>query len=220
MDEMELIKKELDIQISSLEARLTTAKKQKEVLEIIDSLKSVYNSTLGYKTIFFDQNISREGMDEFISLLDSSEYLIGTSTGGNFYSNKGKKEHVYYKYYLTLGQGTLMTLTFRESQYSGYEGISKKITDKMKESAISCKVYKSQEEIYVKLTDGYVDKYKFLSFVKQDGDNIEYGPTCNFSEYMLFNNKKLSEVLTPVSIDNLANRYFDKLHQLNGQKQK
>ena len=219
MDEMELIKKELDIQIRSLEARLTTAKKQKEVLEIIDSLKSVYNSTLGYKTIFFDQNISREGMDEFISLLDSSEYLIGTSTGGNFYSNKGKKEHVYYKYYLTLGQGTLMKLTFRESQYSGYEGISKKITDKMKESAISCKVYKSQEEIYVKLTDAY-DKYKFLSFVKQDDDIIEYSPTYNISEYMLFNNKKLSEVLTPVSIDNLANRYFDKLHQLNGQKQK
>ena len=42
----------------------------------------------------------------------------------------------------------------------------------MKESAISCKVYKSQEEIYVKLTDAY-DKYKFLSFVKQDDDIIE-----------------------------------------------
>ena len=89
----------------------------------------------------------------------------------------------------------------------------------MKESAISCKVYKSQEEIYVKLTDAY-DKYKFLSFVKQDDDIIEYSPTYNISEYMLFNNKKLSEVLTPVSIDDLANRYFNKLHQFNEQKQK
>ena len=90
----------------------------------------------------------------------------------------------------------------------------------MKESAISCKVYKSQEEIYVKLTDGYVDKYKFLSFVKLDDDIIEYSPTYNIPEYMLFNNKKLSEVLTPVSIDDLAKRYLDKLHQFNEQKQK
>lgn len=219
MDEMELIKKELDIQISSLQARLTTVKKQKEVLEIIDSLKSVYNSTLGYNTIIYNQNISREGMEEFISLLDSSEYLIGTSSGGHFYDDKRKREDVYNNYYLTLGQGTLMILKFVERQYSGYDELDE-IVDNMKESTVSCRVYKSQEEIYVKLTDGLGEKFKFLNFVKQDGDNIEYSPTYKISEYTLFNNKKLSEVLTPVFIDDLANRYFNKLQQLNEQKQK
>lgn len=219
MDEMELIKKELDIQISSLQARLMTAKKQKEVLEIIDSLKSVQNSTLGYNTIIYNQNISREGMEEFISLLDSSEYLIGTSSGGHFYDDKRKREDVYNNYYLTLGQGTLMILKFVERQYSGYDELDE-IVDNMKESTVSCRVYKSQEEIYVKLTDGLGEKFKFLNFVKQDGDNIEYSPTYKISEYTLFNNKKLSEVLIPVFIDDLANRYFNKLQQLNEQKQK
>lgn len=219
MDEMELIKKELDIQISSLQARLMTAKKQKEVLEIIDSLKSVQNSTLGYNTIIYNQNISREGMEEFISLLDSSEYLIGTSFGGHFYDDKRKREDVYNNYYLTLGQGTLMILKFVERQYSGYDELDE-IVDNMKESTVSCRVYKSQEEIYVKLTDGLGEKFKFLNFVKQDGDNIEYSPTYKISEYTLFNNKKLSEVLIPVFIDDLANRYFNKLQQLNEQKQK
>lgn len=219
MDEMELIKKELDIQISSLQARLMTAKKQKEVLEIIDSLKSVQNSTLGYNTIIYNQNISREGMEEFISLLDSSEYLIGTSSGGHFYDDKRKREDVYNNYYLTLGQGTLMILQFIERQYSGYDELGE-IVDNIKESTVSCSFYKSQEEIYVKLTDGWGEKFKFLNFVKQDGDNIEYSSTYKISEYMLFNNKKLSEVLTPVFIDDLANRYFNKLQQLNEQKQK
>ena len=219
MDEMELIKKELDIQISSLQVRLMTAKKQKEVLEIIDSLKSVQNSTLGYNTIIYNQNISREGMEEFISLLDSSEYLIGTSSGGHFYDDKRKREDVYNNYYLTLGQGTLMILKFVERQYSGYDELDE-IVDNMKESTVSCRVYKSQEEIYVKLTDGLGEKFKFLNCVKQDGDNIEYSPTYKISEYTLFNNKKLSEVLTPVFIDDLANRYFNKLQQLNEQKQK
>ena len=219
MDEMELIKKELDIQIGSLQARLTTVKKQKEVLEIIDSLKSVQNSTLGYNTIIYNQNISREGMEEFISLLDSSEYLIGTSSGGHFYDDKRKREDVYNNYYLTLGQGTLMILEFVERQYSGYDELDE-IVDNMKESTVSCRVYKSQEEIYVKLTDGLGEKFKFLNFVKQDGDNIEYSPTYKISEYTLFNNKKLSEVLIPVFIDDLANRYFNKLQQLNEQKQK
>ena len=66
------------------------------VEKIIESIRSVIktsSNTNWFENIY----IPRDDMEEFISLLDSSEYLIGTITGGNFYSNKGKKEHVYYR---------------------------------------------------------------------------------------------------------------------------
>lgn len=70
-------------QIGELEKEIKEVKHEKEVLELMDGLKNVKNPTLGYNTMFFNQEISKDAMEEFISLLEADEYLKGQSNGGH-----------------------------------------------------------------------------------------------------------------------------------------
>lgn len=79
-------------QIGELEKEIKEVKKEKEILELMDSLKNIKNPTLGYNKMFLNQPISKEAMEEFVSLLEADEYLKGQSNGGRDFGGEHKRE--------------------------------------------------------------------------------------------------------------------------------
>ena len=71
--------------------------------------------------MFLNKAMSKDAMEEFVSLLEADEYLKGQSNGGRDFGGDRKRESTFDYYYLTFGEGTLLELTFRESEFKGYE---------------------------------------------------------------------------------------------------
>jgi len=69
--ELDTLSHQLTEKINSLQVELEIYKKQKEVISILEVLNSIQNLNLGY-TGLANLEISKEGMADFISLLESN----------------------------------------------------------------------------------------------------------------------------------------------------
>lgn len=193
-------------QIGELEKEIKEVKKEKEILELIDSLKNIKNPTLGYNKMFLNQAISKDAMEEFVSLLDADEYLKGQSNGGRVFGGDHKRESMFDYYYLTFGEGTLLELKFRESEYTGYEEISR---EPIKECGVSCRMYISEDDLVFQTSY----EYGFPRLKMHQGEKEIFFSTTPKNDYSQCNGRKVNEVLSPISPETLVERFYEKKQQ-------
>lgn len=177
------------------------------VEKIIESIRSVIktsSNTNWFENIY----IPRDDMEEFISLLDSSEYL--KFTGDSFITRSNNKRwDIKYNYYcLALDPRTIVVVIFTDFDTPLH------CVEVNKDNAniymFSRKIYASENDLIINAEDL---PYPYLEIVDEKGFKIVSFDT-NLAVSSL-NNKKISEVLTPVSIDDLANRYSKKLEGID-----
>lgn len=193
-------------QIGELEKEIKEVKKEKEILELIDSLKNIKNPTLGYNKMFLNKAISKDAMEEFVSLLDTDEYLKGQSNGGRDFGGDRKRKSTFDHYYLTFGEGTLLELTFRESEYTGYEEISR---EPIKECGVSCRMYISEDDLVFQTSY----EYGFPMLKMNQGENEIFSSPTLKNDYSQCNGRKVNEVLSPISPETLVERFYEKKQQ-------
>lgn len=174
------------------------------VEKIIESIRSVMHDKSDNSKWFNEFAISRDGMEEFICLLDSSEYLKGSDYGSIDRFDKTWKTK--YNYYcLSLGPRTIVELIFTEF-------VSPLHCVELEKG--NADIYTVNGRIYVSENDLIINTQDLPQLKVVDGDcRIVSFDTDLESEFL--NNKKISEVLTPVSIDDLANRYSKKLEGID-----
>lgn len=199
--ETEIFNQELTKKMNSLQAELGICKRQKEVISIIKSLKSIGNLSTGYNVVMDGLKISSEGITDFISLLDSSEYLKGYSSGGNDIFGAYPKKHKYDVYYLTLCPSIVLELKFRETEIMEH-------TKPIKESDLTILAFADLQDLSIKV-DEHTYGWPRIEILRQNGNGVFNSNTTH--EYLRFNNQKLGEALVPISVDDLANRFFDVL---------
>lgn len=204
--DIDILSQELTEKISSLQTELDNYKRQKEIITIIKYLKSIKNIKLGYHTVmarhYADLDISRECMNDFINLFDSSEYLKGYSNGGSSFLGQ-PKETKFDIYYLTLGVGTVLELTFSET-------IIKGVATPIKGSRLTIRTFADSQDLSVKVNDKAYG-WPIIEILNKDGEEVFSSNTT--PEYLEFNNKKLSEALVPISVDDLDNRFLSILQK-------
>ena len=188
--------------IGELEKEIKEVKKEKEILELIDSLKNIKNPTLGYNKMFLNQAISKDAMEEFVSLLNADEYLKGQSNGGRSFDENHKRKSTFDHYYLTFGEGTLLELTFRESEYTGYEEISR---EPIKECGVSCRMYISEDDLVFQTSY----EYGFPMLKMNQGENEIFSSPTLKNDYSQCNGRKVNEVLSPISPETLVERFYE-----------
>ena len=127
-----------------MENELDISIRQKEVLSVIASLKSVNNSRRGYNGIGPVINISRESFNDFISLLSPDEYLKGYSSGGRDIFGEHPEKYIFDNYYLSLGLGVVLELSFCETEIKGYP-------NSIKESALFITSFTDSQDLFIKV---------------------------------------------------------------------
>lgn len=178
---------------------------EKEVLDIINGLSTLENEpTVGYNTVITSLEVSKEGMDKFIELLENGEYIKAYSSNDD--EELKTSVHKSEKYYLTFGKGILLEIEFIESKHQD-----------SKDSHISAKMYVNLKDFTIKITHES-SGFKSLRFIHANGDRI-FGISEIKDSYVEFcNNKLVSEVIFPTSITELENRFINKLENKDAKK--
>lgn len=197
--DIELLYQELTNKIDGLKNELDNCERQKEVISIIMSLKPIESLEEGYHSVTTDMNISREGINDFINLLSPNEYLKGHSSGGNGFFNSPLKEHKFDYYYLTLGIGIGLELKFCET---------KGFPEDIKETSLSISAYIDSQDLGIIVALEKSGWARIQIFDQDDCVNFE---SNTITEYLRFNNRRLNEVLTPISTEDLFSRFLDGL---------
>lgn len=201
----------LKTEINYLEVEIDRLKSQKAVLEIIDKLNNATNHNFALKDAelleLFSFEISSNVREKFTSLLEPCEYLKGMRHVVD--TNYNKKIDIN-NYILSIGPRTLIELGFRE--WNDNRNNSKNVTNDTYGF-----LHYNKSGFTIEIDDynhGYIKNIPYIRILTEEGFEV-----CCFNadpEYLSLNNKKISEVLTPISINNLANRYFDKLKEIDG----
>ena len=170
------------------------------------SLESINSLNQGYNNLIIDMAVSKKGMDEFIKLLNPCEYLKGYNNGGNATSSTHPIEYNYDIYYLALGEGIVLELTFCESKTDGFK-------EPIKEIHLSIRAYVTLDKLFIKVNKN--SGCPILEILNQKGNSIFDANTTK--EYLDFNNLMLNDVLKYLSVEDLVNR-FTKENQLEQRK--
>lgn len=197
--DIELLYQELTSKIDGLKKELDTCERQKEVISIIMSLKPIESLKEGYHYVAENMNISRDGINDFIHLLSPNEYLKGFSSGGNGFFNSPLKEHKFDYYYLTLGIGIGLELEFCETKTIGKD---------IKDTSLSINAYIDSQDLGISVSLAKSGWARIQIFDQDDCVSFE---SNTGNEYLRFNNRRLNEVLTPISVEDLSSRFFDGL---------
>ncbi len=184
-----------------MENELDISIRQKEVLSVIASLKSVNNSRRGYNGIGPVINISRESFNDFISLLSPDEYLKGYSSGGRDIFGEHPEKYIFDNYYLSLGLGVVLELSFCETEIKGYP-------NSIKESALFITSFTDSQDLFIKV-DSETYGFPVIEILDQNGKSVFHSNTTN--EYLKFANQGLNEALRPLSVEELTSRFLDSL---------
>lgn len=184
-----------------MENELDISIRQKEVLSVIASLKSVNNSRRGYNGIGPVINISRESFNDFISLLSPDEYLKGYRSGGRDILGEHSEKYIFDNYYLSLGLGVVLELSFCETEIEGYP-------DSIKESALFITSFTDSQDLFIKV-DSETYGFPVIEILDQNGKSVFHSNTTN--EYLKFANQGLNEALRPLSVEELTSRFLDPL---------
>ena len=197
MNKIEDLKTQLENRMTDLRTKVDVLKGQIESLDIINTLKNIENNKLGFSY----SKATKRGMEAFIELLDNSEYIKGSTDRAKFSTDKCEKIMTDTNYYLSLGEGTILKLVLTENQYM----YTKPKVVNINESCICCYMYVNSEDFDVKITN---DDDTIIKVSDQERVFFIINPSSKYEES---NNKKLTEILTPVSIDDLLDRACDKL---------
>lgn len=195
MEELDILNQELSEKMVSLQTKLDNCKIQKEVASIIRSLKDAVIPRPGF-TCLLDLNVSRDGFFAFIGLLNSDEYLRGFTSGGKDIFGEHPIFHKYDKYYLTLGPGIVLELSFCETEMRIHN-------NSIKESELIIISYQNSQNLNIRAVGEEVPTLEILT---QDGSRIFDSITTE--EFLTFNGKQLNEAVIPISFDDLTNRFF------------
>lgn len=194
---IELLYQELTSKIDSLKNELDTSERRKEVISIIMSLKPIESLEEGYHYVTTDMNISREGINDFINLLSPNEYLKGhNSDAGPLASPLQERKFDYY--YLTLGIGIGLELKFCETKTKGFP-------EDIKETSLSINAYIDSQDLGIIVTREKSGWPRIQIFDQDDCVNFAANTT---EEYLKFDNQRLNEALTPISVEDLFSRFL------------
>ena len=197
---VELLYQELTSKIDGLKDELDTCERQKEVISIIMSLKPIGSFEKGYHYVAENMNISRDGINDFINLLSSNEYLKGHNIcAGPFGSSLQERKFDYY--FLTLGIGIGLELKFCENKTKGFP-------EDINETSLSINAYIDSQDLGIVVTREKSGWSRIQIFDQDDCVNFESNTT---DEYLKYNNQKLNEALTPISVEDLFSRFLDGL---------
>lgn len=181
---------------------------QIDVLKIINGLKKAENDYFGHTQPFSTMDISREGLIAFLRLLKDDEYF----KANGIYSSKEKSEHSTKEdnclsIYLTLGRGVIVELIFRESVKETIVGCDDKIGHytitkrEIEESCLTSRQYTSIEDMRLYLDDD--ERIMYFSDSRESVILPFYHPT---EELKKANNMRLSQIIRPISTDELIKR--------------
>ncbi len=199
--EIEDLEQELTKRINSLKTELDISIRQKEVLSVIGSLKSINNSRRGYNGIEPAINISRESFNDFISLLSPDEYLKGYSSGGRNFFDGHSEKYIFDKYYLSLGPGVVLELSFCETEINGY-------SNSIKESELFISSFTDSQDLFIKV-DSETYGFPVIEILDQNGKSVFQSNTTD--EYLKFANQGLNEALRPILVEDLTSRFLNPL---------
>ncbi|MDE6292052.1 MAG: hypothetical protein K2L98_00055 [Bacilli bacterium] len=190
----------LQEEMNSLQTELNSCISQSEVLSIIRSLKSFVNTKQGYGDVINTRSFSRDAFYAFISLLNPSEYIRGFSdTKG--YSDERPESSKHTQYFLTLGLGICLSINFCETERKEYRG-SSMIYD------LTVRAYVDSQDLCVEtISEPVFPDHSVILIRKQDGGRVFDANAID--ENFGFSGQKLNEVLTPVSPDDLVNRFLN-----------
>lgn len=192
--------------VNRVSEEIDKAKKKREPLSIIAHLKSIGAPDVGYNSVMNSKlegiKISRQGFEDFIGLLDSNEYIKGYTNGGNDYFGKHPRIHRYDQYYITLGIGTILELSFCETFC---ESQTVPVA-----SSLNIVSYVCPQDLDIKV-DAKTGGFSVIKFLNQDGTNVFDSNTTD--EYLNLDGQKLSESLSPISADVLGYRLTQMLQK-------
>lgn len=190
----------LNERVSNLEATLKDAIISKEVTTMLLCLECAKN--LDFNRIHRDKNlnfegnmpglyrntlsnllISRESFNTFIGLLNSDEYLKGFYKDDDFTSDE---------YFLTLGQGIVLEVSLTEIK-------------RTKETVFGILAYEVPKKISIAVNT-QTDKWPVMKILAEDGTVYRTNVT---NEYVQYNGRNLDDVITPISIDVLTQRFVE-----------
>jgi len=206
--DLDALNRDLSERMVSLQTEYDNCRRQKEVISIIRSLKNVATLKPGFVCLP-DLSVSRDGFSAFIGLLNSVEYLKGFNSGGNDVFGEHPRLHKYDNYYLTLGPGIVLELSFCETEM-------KVSGNSIKECELTITSYQSSQNLCIRAVGEDVPTIEILT---KDGSRI-FG-SITTKEFLASNGKQLNEAIIPVAPDDLVNRFFNmiKSPEENGMKQ-
>jgi len=204
-NELSTMQTELSEKVNNLEAALKDATISKEVITMLLSLEcakdldfkrirqdeslSFYGNDPGpFRNMLSNLFISREGFNAFISLLNSDEYLKGICSNDYFTGDE---------YFLTLGQGIILSVSFGEIELT-------------KETIFGIFADEVSQNVSIAV-DSQTNKCPVIRILAEDGDEIFSAYTTD--EYANYNGQNLDDVLTPISVDVLTQRYVETLQK-------
>lgn len=206
LDELNQLDQELGEKIEKLQTARANCQSLKTAISIIASLKSAETSIRGITSAFTrilnseldGLSVTREGFDTFIRLLNTDEYIRGYERGGNDIFGPHPREHKLDVYYLTLGQGIVLEVRFRETTIQN--------SQEPVQTALNILAYTDSQDLTVSV-DSESYRWPVINVLRQDGIGIFKSNAAE--EYTSLNSQKLNDAITPISADTLAERFLE-----------
>ena len=173
-----------------------------KVKGIIEALERINDVDRGFVSIIQFEEISKEEMDMLIALLDESEYIRGKKYTGNARGVIPQRSTEIDEYYLYFGNGKVLRLSYEETK------VDNKI-EVHKESEVNSLLYVGPDDVVVKFNDFN----RNISLVSQSAFEIFDSLTPSGCDYQKYDGQKLSDVLVPVTVEDIKRRFYSYLDE-------
>lgn len=178
-----------------------------KVGKIIEALEAINDVDKGFVSIIQFEEISKEEMDMLIALLDESEYIKGEKYTGNARGVIPQRSTKIDEYYLYFGNGKILRLSYEETEVDNRIEV-------YKESEVNAIIYVGPDETIVKFNDFN----RKISIINQNDLEVFDSLTPEGCDYQKYDGQKVSDVLVPVTVEDLKRRFYGCLEEAKGEE--